>query len=107
MFADFYLNWPVTTSWSLLDITTEFCCDDMKTQADSKYGNAQIKIKAGVPGTFYCWSTPQYDPPASLGYLFRGSGIRDHRYINVQIPECTVNEVIELPEIIDHVNREH
>jgi hypothetical protein len=86
MFADIYLDWSVTTSWSLPNIATEFYCDNMKTQADSQYRNPQVKIKAGIPGTFYRWSTPKYDPPASLGYLFRRSGIRNHRYINVQIP---------------------
>jgi hypothetical protein len=79
----------------------------MKTQAYTQYWNPQVQIQAGIPGTFYCRSTPKYDPPASLGYLFRWSGIRNHQYINLEIPECTVNKVIELPEIINHVNREH
>jgi hypothetical protein len=79
----------------------------MKAKADSQYRNPQLKIPAGIPGTFYGWTTPKYDPPASLGYLLRGSGILNHRYINIEIPECTVNKVIELPEIINHVNREH
>ena len=61
MFADIYLDRSITTSWPLLNIATEFCCDDMKTQADSQNRNPQVKIQAGIPGAFYCWSTPKYD----------------------------------------------
>jgi hypothetical protein len=71
--ADLYLDWAIPTTWSLVNISTEFCCDNMKPKADSQHGQPKIEILAGVTRSFYCWSTPENDPSAFSGYLLWGN----------------------------------
>jgi hypothetical protein len=107
MLTDFYLDWTVAAPLSRADITTEFSCNNMKPKADSQHGEPEIEILAGVSRSFYCWSTPENDPSASIGYLVRGNRIWNHRYVNLQIPKCPVNEMIKLTKIIDNVDGKH
>jgi hypothetical protein len=44
--ADFYLNWAISTPWSLVNSAPEFCGDDMKPEADSQYRKPKIEIHA-------------------------------------------------------------
>jgi hypothetical protein len=86
MLADFYLNGAIATTWSLLNVTAEFLCNNMKPKADSQYRQPEIEIFEGVACSFYCGAPSENDPSAFTGNLFRRDRIGDHGYINFQIP---------------------
>jgi hypothetical protein len=71
--ADLYLDWAIPASLSRMNFPTEFCCNNMKPKADSQHRQPKIEILAGVPRSFYRWSTPENDPSAFSGYLLWGN----------------------------------
>ena len=105
--ADADLNRSVSPGFSRVNVTAKFPCNDMKTQTDPKDRDP------GDPGTPHIHRLARY--PVRRRELFHGTLLQpplrecvgDQRHIDIQIPEGTVDQVIELAVIIDHTDGKH
>jgi hypothetical protein len=79
----------------------------MKPEAYSQYRESKIKILAAFPRTIQRGPASKNDPSAFIRHLVCRSCVGNQESIYVQVPECPVNEVIELTKVIDHVDGTH
>ncbi len=107
MLADFYFNRTVSSTAPGVHVTVKFFCNNMKTKTYSQYRQSEIEILAAVPCTLKGRASSKNDSPASFRNLFFGGRIGYQFHFNFQISQCSVNEVIELAEIIDYINGKH
>jgi len=106
-FTDLNIYRAVPAALTGMNISTKAFGDDMKAKADAKNGQSQIKIFGAVPCPFNSGSPPKDNPAATFPNRIGRRCIGDQRCIDVKIPQCPVDEMIELSEIIDNVYRKH
>jgi hypothetical protein len=79
----------------------------MQTETYAKDRQAKVKVLRAVAGAIQRRATAKNDPPAVAGNLVCRRGVGNQRYVDIQVAHGTVDEVIELPKIIDHINGKH
>jgi hypothetical protein len=79
----------------------------METKADPENGEPEAEILVTIAGTVDGRPSSKDNPPATGCHILSGRGIRHYPGIDIHIPECAVNQVVELPEIIDHIDGAH
>ena len=80
---------------------------DVQPEADAEDGKIEVKVVGSSPGTVEGRAAAEDDPPATPGDLGRGRGVRDHCGRDVHITERPEDQVVELPVIVDHIERKH
>jgi len=79
----------------------------MKAKANTKDGNPQIQIFCTYPGTPDIRPSPKDNTAVFRSNLFWRSCIGDKHHFDIEVPEGTVDQVIELTVIIDNADRTH
>src|SRR5690606_12794731 len=107
MLDNLHLDRTVPAQPALGDRTPEFPCDDMEPQTSSEHRKIKMEVSCRVPRTGEVRSSSEYQAAAPCRNIFGGHAVGDHPCIDRAIPEHPQDQVVELPEIIDNIYREH
>jgi hypothetical protein len=79
----------------------------MQAKTDPEDREPQVEIRRAVASTINRRPTPKDNPAAAIGNFCRRRGIGYHGDRDIYVPERPVDQVIELPEIIHHIDGAH
>ena len=79
----------------------------MEAKADAEHGETEVQVLRTVACPRDIRPAAQDDPAALLPDPCRRRGIGDKGHIDVQVPQRPVDEMVELPEIVDNVDGKH
>src|SRR5208283_2478848 len=107
MITDGDLNRSVPPGFSRMNTAAKLSRDDMKPKTDPKDREPDIQVLNTYPGPLDRRSATKNNAPVRCSdLLFRGR-IGDQHHIDIQISQGTVYQMVELPIVVDHANREH
>ena len=106
-FADLDLDRAVAAAVAGVHASPEFRGNDMEAEADAEHGEAEVQVLRTVARPRNVRPAAKDDPAALLPDPCSRGGIGDQGHINVQVPQRPVDEVVELPEVVDHVDGKH
>ncbi len=107
MLIDLDLHQTIPTGPPRMDRPSPRQSNYLDAQTDPEDRQSEIEIPGTLPGTFHGRTSAENDSPAFPGDLLRSGLIGDQFCRYTEVTKSTCDQVIELTEIIDHVQRLH